>query len=271
MQQRQSEFCGAVDFSSAVLSPMKKGNMGQNMVEIHRSDRSRFVVSLCEDGARPFPLRYPLDSVQENSDGARRGLAVKLTDDRVVAAFRSLDELVVKTAVERSKEWFNKKEMTEDQVRFIYKGVVFKPKEEEEFHCLKFKVKCAGQYPTKLHSLENDATVLRKGAARLSDLNPPSEVAPTLTILSLWFMSGGSFGVSLQAEEIVVKKIAAAPSVGVRLSSSVRIVEEGEGSAARDDDDDDLGAPKRPRSGAGTDEVADATRDASSSVVLEGW
>ena len=140
----------------------------------------------------------------------------------------------------------------------MFKGIVFKPKEEEEYFCMKFKVKCLGQYPTKLHSLEQNGSVVRKGGSKLEFLRPPSEVAPILTVLSIWFMSGGSFGVSLQAEEIVVKNVAARPSVGVRLASGVRVVEESEAAVEADegillDGEEEESVPKRhkPEGGAG--------------------
>ena len=51
--------------------------------------------------------RYALDAVRDdNPNPDRRGWMIKITDRLTVEALHEIDELVIKKAIECSREWF---------------------------------------------------------------------------------------------------------------------------------------------------------------------
>lgn len=184
-------------------------------VALHRDDTSfkpsnKLVFNLCPDPRKPFACRYKLDTVREDSDGSRRGLMVRLQDERTLAALKQLDDLAVSTALSNCKEWFKKPTMSEAEVRLRYKPLVL---EDGGEHYLKFKVKCKG-YVTELHLLREDNTVEENGGTLEHISEYGAFVAPILCCFSVWFMGGGtSFGISAQAEKMVVRPGAPRPAL----------------------------------------------------------
>jgi hypothetical protein len=202
------DFLGDVDMSKVVLTPMQMVD-GKPRVEICRDGTStgrnnKLIFNLCPDVEAPLEARYRLDAVRDDSDGSRRGLIVRVCDPDAVRALRALDDAIVAAALANCKEWFKKSAMSEEEVRFRYRPLLFKAQEEDDSLCTKFKVKCA-KYPTKLHLDEGGGRVVMDGG-RLHHLEERgAKVAPIVSIFGLWFMGGGSsFGVSMQAEEMVV-------------------------------------------------------------------
>lgn len=184
---------------------------GKTKVEIYRDNTSVAKnnrlnkMHLCRDACVPMECRYPLDSVRDDGNPLRRGLMVKVTDEATRDALRAIDRRVVMKAVESSKEWF-KKQLSEEQVLARYKPILQKAKEEDDFECVKLAIKCPGsEYPTSLH-LRDANGKYRKNAASINDLTYGSSVVPIVSAsYGIWFMGGGSsFGVKLQAEEMIV-------------------------------------------------------------------
>lgn len=185
---------------------------------LDKKGASRYVVNMETGKSLNFRLtpdhltfvntRYMLDREREDSqdDNARRGQMVILNDDQV-KVLSSIDAFIVKTAVTHSKEWF-KKTLTEEEIKARYKPIVVKAKEEDTFSCMKFKVKCANSpLPTKLHKIgADDETVYpNKGTIQMMETMGTS-LCPVLSSFGLWFMAGGlSFGLALQADEIIIK------------------------------------------------------------------
>lgn len=210
-------FVGDVDMTQVHFGPMQNDGTRQK-VEMHRDATSnkssnKLVFNLCKDARKPFACRYRLDTVREDQDGSRRGLIVRIQDESVQHALQALDDQVVQHALKNCKEFFKKSNMTEAEVRLRYKALVTKVKEEDEDFCIKFKVKCKG-WPTVLHLLRDDRTIEEDGAT-LEDISQNGAyVAPILSAYGLWFMGGGtSFGVTIQAERMVVKKGAPRPAL----------------------------------------------------------
>jgi hypothetical protein len=199
------EFVGDLDVSKVVFKPLAM-DKGIPRVEIAKdaSTKSKFFFNLCKKATEPFELRYRLDSVQEGSDGSRRGLSVKIQDEQVKKVLQELDEAVVAAGVANCKEWFKKSQMSEMEVRARHKPLLVFSEDNPDECSLKFKVKCA-QYKTKLHLLQEGNNVVMNGAT-LDDLNErTTRIAPILSIYSVYFMGGGSqFGISIQAEEMFV-------------------------------------------------------------------
>ena len=200
-------FVGDIDMTKVHFGPFLNIDNKQR-VELHKDNTAtksnKLVFNLCDDPSEPFACRFRLDTVRDDQDGSRRGLIVKLEDPAVLNALTALDDAVVAAAMRNSKEWF-KKTLTEAEIRLRYTSLVYKPKEEDLVSCTKFKVKCK-MYPTKLHLLRDDGKIVPDGGT-LDDISyNGAMVAPILSAYGLWFMGGGSsFGVTIQAEEMVVK------------------------------------------------------------------
>ena len=207
----QSQFIGDHDFSATHFAPAQVGEKTSVLVyrnaegaQSRRGGRLEF--QLCSDADRPLVTRYGIDSVRDEGNPNRRGLALKITEPKALAALKQLDEVIVRTAIERSKEWF-KKALTEEQVRARYKPVVSKVRDEDDFEVMKVKVKAGDvQVPTELHLRDVNGRV-RKHGATIEDLERPgAEVVPIVSAYALWFMGGGSsFGLSFQVEKMIVR------------------------------------------------------------------
>ena len=203
-QKMVYSFIGDIDTTKVVFLPFQQKD-GRSMVEICKdkssTTKNKLVFNLCPDVDSKFPTRYRLDSVRDDQDGSRRGLTVSIGDTSAVKQLTMLDDHLVATAVANSKEWF-KKTLTEIEVRARYKPIVFFAQEDDSVPSCKFKVKCT-KYPTKLHLSEGD--MIYENGGKLEHLNKGASVAPILSIYSVWFMGGGSsFGISMQAEEMVI-------------------------------------------------------------------
>ena len=200
-------FVGEIDMSKVHFGPMINDGTKQK-VEIHKDGSStkpknKLIFNLCTDPREPLECRYKLDTVREDQDGSRRGLVVKIQDPECLKALQALDDAVIAHALKNCKELF-KKNLSEDEIRLRYKPLVFKAKDEDEEFSVKFKVKCKG-YPTELHLLHDDNTIEEK-AGTLEHLSENGAYAcPILSAYGLWFMGGNSFGITIQAEKMVVK------------------------------------------------------------------
>lgn len=204
-------FIGAMDLTKLTFGPFENLN-GKTKVELYRDPSStlksnrlnRF--ALCADAIHPMSVRFPLDSVRDDSTNPyRRNQVVVVSDPETRAALHSIDETIVKKAIEMSKEWFKGKQLSEDQVRMLYKPLLYKAKEEDEFESVKMKIKCPGvDYPTGLHVRELDG-FYRKNGGKLEHLTYGAMVAPIVSAsYGIWFMGGHSFGLSLQAEDVII-------------------------------------------------------------------
>lgn len=210
-------FIGDVDTEKVSFGPMTTENNRQ-FVLLHKDNTStktsnKLVFNLCSDPRSPFACRYRLDVVREDQDGSRRGLAVKIEDEACLKALQTLDEHVIAHAKKNSKEFFKKSNMTHEEIMARYKPLVSKAQEDDEFYSIKFKVKCKG-YATTLHLLNGDTTIEENGATIEDISQPGAKVAPILSAYQLWFMAGGAtFGVSLQAEKMIVLPGAPKPAL----------------------------------------------------------
>ena len=165
-------------------------------------------MNLCADATQPMETRFRLDAVRDDGNPDRRGLMIKVTDPRTVKAFEALDDMIVEKAIECSRDWFGKPGkpgpvLSEEAIRLRYKPLLF-TYGEDAFKCCKIKIKTGGDYPTTLHLNENGRH--RKFGGRAEHLNNYASVVPIVSAsYGIWFMGGGlQFGLSMQAEEIIV-------------------------------------------------------------------
>ena len=192
----------------------------QDSTSTQRSNRLN-KVALCRDAMVPMDTRFKLDTPRDDAkDQFRRGLGITVSDEMTLKAIRALDDTIVQAAVKNSKDWFKGKVLSEEQVRARYKPILGRLTESDTTEGIKVKVKCPKiSGPPELYvSSSIPTTILLRdeaGKHRKLDLNVEDPVvyltrgAKVVPIVSasygIWFMGGGSqFGLSLQAEEMIV-------------------------------------------------------------------
>ena len=171
------------------------------------SDSNRFNrVNLCCDAKQPMFTKYALDSVREDGNPDRRGLTIRVTDTVTRETLNALDEMVIKKAVESSKEWFGKagkplpQGLSEDVVRDRYQKLVG-IKDDEPI--IKVKVKTGGLYPTTMHLNEDGR--FRKHAGKPTHITRDAAVVPIVSLsYGIWIIPGGKFGLTMQVEEMMI-------------------------------------------------------------------
>lgn len=166
--------------------------------------------NLCRDATQPMIAKYALDTVREDSNNPdRRGWTIRVSDPKTREAIEKLDEIVIKKAVECSKEWFGKAgkplaaPLSEAVVRDRYQKLIYFKDETDEEMVVKVKVKTGGNYPTTIHLNEDGR--FRKYAGRAEHLTRNAGVAPIVSMsYGIWIIPGGKFGLTMQVEEMMV-------------------------------------------------------------------
>ena len=183
----------ALEFDKVVTDPVTKRKTID--VKLH-GRRPRF--SLCSEGTL-LSARYTLDMADPGKE-ARRGQCVWLEDEEMLANLKALEETVLRQAVEHSTTWFQTKEpLSEEVIRSRFNS--FFRSSADGRQSVKFKVKCPpSTYPTDIFLLEDNAA---RGSHEALE-KPNALLRPEVTLLNVWFMSGGNFGLTLQAEKMSV-------------------------------------------------------------------
>ena len=134
---------------------------------------------------------------------------VRVSDPVTRKTLEDIDELVIKKAVECSKEWFGKagkplaQPMTEAVIRDRYQPLIYYKDEGDEDMVVKIKVKTGGDYPTTMHL--NEEGRFRKYGGKAEHLTQGACVVPVVSMsYGVWIIPGGKFGVTMQAEEMMV-------------------------------------------------------------------
>jgi hypothetical protein len=203
----------------------------KSMVSITYDDGRKVMFQFCKDFQQPMQAKYGIDDVQsDGANGERRGQTVVVRDPSAQAALKAMDEEIVRIAVERSKEWFGQKvALTKEAVLLRYQPMIKddeKPSIDGDM-LVKFRVKVPpAKFPTKMFLLTDEPNTYQEMTSE-QELNDVVKIlekrgcllAPLLSAPLLWFMGGGTkFGVTLQAEEMVVTS-APAPSALCNFSS----------------------------------------------------
>ena len=166
--------------------------------------------NLCRDASIPMITKYALDTPREDSKTPDRlGLMIRVSDPVTRKTLEEIDELVIQKAVECSKEWFGKsgkplaQPLTEAVIRDRYQSLIYYKDECDEEKVVKIKVKTAGAYPTTMHL--NEEGRYRKNAGKPEHLSQGAQVVPIVSMsYGVWIIPGGKFGLTMQAEEMMV-------------------------------------------------------------------
>lgn len=218
MPGKQMPHISEFDVSAITFGPVEYAGKNKDKVKVDmfrdgtssaKTNRfNRF--NLCRDASDPMITKYALDSVREDSSTPdRRGLMIRVSDPVTRTALEGIDELVIKKAVECSKEWFGKagkplaQALSEAVVRDRYQPLVFHKDEADEEKVVKIKVKTGGDYPTTMHLNEDGR--FRKNCGKAEHLIKGALVVPVVSMsYGVWIIPGGKFGVTMQAEEMMV-------------------------------------------------------------------
>ena len=202
-------FAEECNFRSMHFMPPMSSNQKQSVdvfwdgTSMARNNRIKFQLT---DTTEPVTAMYSLDSVREDGNALRRSQTVVVPDgSKLMDKLKELDETIVSTAVQNALLWF-KKPQTEDQIRARYTPVLNEKGGKAVFS---FKVKCPGHMvPTKLHLFEDvhDLHKVEADGGRIEDLQRNALLVPVVSTLGIWFMGGGNFGMSFQAEELIIGK-----------------------------------------------------------------
>lgn len=201
-------FAGNVDFSTLEFGKLETDPMTKRQyVPVTLAGRKpRF--SLCKDDSDMLVTPFALDIPQEAGKDARRTQTALAHSTDLQDAMRAIDEAVVKMAMSESKNWF-KAVLSEEVIRSRYKSCM-QTKDGQDSPLIRFKVKCPpSKYPTDIYCQLSGETQDGKMQYRRSDHNAlckkGASVYPTVSMVEVWFMSGGSsFGISMQAEELLM-------------------------------------------------------------------
>lgn len=246
-------FVGDLDLANVHIAPLVQKE-GKKHVEVFLDSSStlssnHIKFQLCPDEREPIETRYALDQPHmDNGDGTRRGLTLIIRNKKAIVALKALEDTIVKHAVAKSKEFF-KKELEERTVRDRFKSILTPHPDDSEAFYMKIKVKCTGaKVPTKIKRKISETQVKSSNEHDLSA--PGALVVPLVSAYSLYFMAGDAqFGLSFQAEELMVTPGAARDEMSnFALTTTMQVVKD-EGDGPTGDATEDAGegepAPKK--------------------------
>jgi len=218
MPGKQMPHISEYDINAITFGPVETSGKNKDKVKVDmfrdgtssaKTNRfNRF--NLCRDASEPMVTRYALDTVRDDSSNPdRRGLMIRVSDPVTRKTLEDIDEVVIKRAVECSREWFGKagkpnpNPLSEAVIRDRYQPLIFYKEEGDAEKVVKIKVKTGGDYPTTMH-LNEDGRFRRNGG-RAEHLTQDAGVVPVVSMsYGVWIIPGGKFGVTMQAEEMMV-------------------------------------------------------------------
>lgn len=211
MSKTKSEFIGDIDFSNVSFGQLDTRKLPKVDIFRDAGQTRKFTrLALCrESELNPMRLRFNgLDDVKEDGHEDRRGLAIVVEDPDVIRSLHSLDEAVLKQAMACSKEWFKKEIKEESVMRDRYLPILSKYRDDDHY-MMKIKIKAhapgSRMIPTDLHLRKDDGEYILGGAS-LSDINKGALVSPIVSLSYGIYIAGtGSFGVTVWADEIIVR------------------------------------------------------------------
>lgn len=188
-------------------SGIQKNKAGGNMVHLNYTGYKKIIVQVPFMSA-PFGLsdftpdggqvKYSIDVSFSNKTGDE-----KIT--RFLTAMRSLDDFMVKLAVEHSQSWFGKK-MSQEVVENLYRPLVKESKDPEKYApTMKIKIRNTDE------KFNVEAYDMERGAFNLHQLLPGSSVRCIIELAPVWFVNK-QFGLSFNLLQIQVDLPSKLPS-----------------------------------------------------------
>lgn len=204
-------FCNKIEIDKLEYKTPTSNRSGGKVVHVSTvagssdyKDRIRFQMSEDDKTNRQTAI-WGLSTPLPTQDNSRRTLELTIESPDLAAFLNKIDEQNVKTALEKSPEWF-KKTLDENDIKHMYVRLVKPPSNEskEPKPTCRVKVKC-GDYPTNIYVVqdtdpEGNLTYVRGSP---DDLARGVKCVVICETVGLWFMSR-QFGMSLTATEILV-------------------------------------------------------------------
>jgi hypothetical protein len=180
-------------------------NRGQKIVEMSMDPMStkwsdRVMFQLCDD-AHMCESLWGLSPIKDGDDGARREWKVRVNQPESVAKMKELDEHIIDIAYQNREKWFPRREVTREQLaQDKYKGFFRK---DEGVAIL--KVRCPAKDSKSLTQIKlwHDNGSMTDGS--YTDCTQFDQVIPIVRIMNVWFMDGGAFGITVQADKLIIK------------------------------------------------------------------
>ena len=201
-------FCTKIDIANLEYKEPQNNRSGGKVVHVSTvpgsaewKDRIRFQMS--EDQSQNLQQAvWGLGTPLAGQDASRRTLELSVESPALNDFLQKMDERNIKTAVEKSPNWF-KKSVDEGAVTNMYVPLLKPPVKEDAKATVRVKVKC-GDYPTNIYVVDDvsDGKLsYHKGGP--DDLARNVKCMVMVETVGLWFMSR-QFGMSLTATEIIV-------------------------------------------------------------------
>ena len=178
-------------------------------------------------GSIDAPLRAPhgVSTPYSGAESAERlTMDLEVQSGELLDALTALDELIVTTAVERSKEWFGR-QVDEPTARAWYTPLVKPSKDVEKYPNptvrTKFSLKRGKE--TKVRVPTGGENAYRPG--RKDDIVKGADVCVEVTMTSV-MLGNRSFSASLTVEQVLLASAAEGPSAGITVFGANLVLEE---------------------------------------------
>jgi len=183
---------------------MKINNNGGKVVYMKYGDTQRVTMQTPKITA-PFGLSEYRDdktgSVKYSIDVSFKGME---SDSKIQTFFdkmKALDEAVINTAIDNSKEWFGKK-MKREVIEELYRPVVKPAKDPEKYApTMKFKLQSNNQDELMVEAFDSDKNKINI----IDTFKPGSKLRGIVECSSIWFVNK-QFGVTWRALQVEVTK-----------------------------------------------------------------
>ena len=177
-------------------------------------------------GSVDAPLRAPhgVSTPYSGADSADRlTMDLEVAPGPLLDALTALDERIVNTAVERSKEWFGR-QVDEATARAWYTPLVKPSKDPDKYPnpTVRTKFSCKRGKETTVY-VPKGGDAYRRGAK--DDIAKNAELCVDVVMTSV-MLGNRSFNVSLTAEQVLLCGAVEGPSAGIKTFGANMVLEE---------------------------------------------
>ena len=200
--QRSSEFSA----ESVQFSKLRKNKNGGKAVYLNSSDNKKLYIQF------PF-LRSPygLSAFTDDTTG-RTSYSLDLSFDpdnqeamKLLETFKKLDDIIVNTVAQNSKEWLGKEFNVTVLKEALYKPIV-RPGKEQYPATIKLKVLTKGD-----GSFVPEAYSMQRKTVELDSIEKGRKCMAIVDINQIWFIDN-KFGVTIRLQQVLVEDSAKLPS-----------------------------------------------------------